>query len=58
MLAALLAAREVSDGDLGLVLLILAIVGFAVALYLAYVSNYVGAVVAAVIAAVILVLAT
>jgi hypothetical protein len=43
--------------DLGLLFLILAIVGFAMSLYLAYVGQWIGALVALIIAVVILVYA-
>jgi hypothetical protein len=51
----MLAALTGSETDT--LFLILAILGFAVALYLAYVRNYVGAVIAAFIAVVILAVA-
>jgi hypothetical protein len=53
MLGSVLAAA--SEQDLGVLFVILAILGFAVAVYLAYVQNFAAAVVAALIAVVILV---
>jgi len=48
---------EASSADLGTLFVILAFIGFAAALYLAYVGNFVGAAAAALIAILILLFA-
>ncbi len=59
MLLLSLFAAAVNDGDLSLILLILAILAFAGAVYLAVVArNYVGASVAAVIGVIILIVSS
>lgn len=48
---------DFTSGDAGVLFLIIAILAFAVAVYLAYLGNYVGAVVAAIIGVIILLVA-